>query len=355
MACFEALPLALCLTRGPEGTIVAVNGAFSKVLGVAENSSVGHTLDQFVSAQDSDTARRLLQGLHTGSDTTLWKGHRSSGEVLSISSYTLAPGGSANLLHVLAPMGASSPVDATLREALKRAEEADRAKQTFLATLSHELRTPLNSVVGYASILREATNLTGEQRQFVEGILTSSEAMLEQINQILDFSRIAAGHIELAETDFDLARCVTETVSLLHAKAQEKGLQLLSSVDSAIPERVVGDRSRLRQVLLNLLSNAVNHTEHGRVQCKVSSLRGTDRYRFEISDTGPGIPEEDREKIFEPYMQSKRKRKRVSGDNSGLGLAICRNLVTLMGGEIGVVSTLGEGSTFWFTLPLTNA
>ncbi len=238
------------------------------------------------------------------------------------------------------------------REARQVAEAANRAKDAFLANMSHELRTPLNGILGYAQLLQRDTGLNERQLNGVDVIRHSSEHLLTLINDLLDYSKIEAGKVELSLTSVSLDNFLRTLTEIVEFKAKEKGLKLICEAAPDLPEAVRADERRLRQVLLNLLSNAVKFTDRGQVGLDVR-LTAPNRIRFEVQDTGIGIAHDQLEAIFAPFDQVGDAQHRLGG--TGLGLAISREIVRLMGGEIRVKSEIGAGSTFWFELALPSA
>jgi signal transduction histidine kinase len=259
-------------------------------------------------------------------------------------------------LYLARQLRAITHILAQAEVAQHSAEEAVKTKARFLATMSHEIRTPMNGVIGMTRLLMN-TPMSKKQSEFVESIHLSGEHLLTVINDVLDFSKIEAGKLDLKREPFDLRACIEDIISLLHAKALEKNLELAYTVGPSIPLFIEGDQVRLRQILTNLVGNAIKFTDRGEITIFVLPRRHKgDEYEleFQINDTGPGIPANRLESIFEQFSRADDKLVRQR-EGTGLGLAISRHLIDMMGGRIWVQSTVGVGSRFHFTVKTRKA
>lgn len=347
-----------------DGRIIGWNAQATKTFGWTEQEVLGHPLSEMIVPEEHREAHnqgvsRFLQRTEdrlVNQRVESWAvhrdGHRFPVEIAIIPIYKDE---TYQFYGFIRDITERKQVMTSLREAKEAAEAAVRMKSEFLATMSHEIRTPMNGVIGMTGLLLE-TELAPQQRQFAETVRSSGEALLTIINDILDFSKIEAGKLEFEIIDFDLRVALEEALDLLAEKAGEKHLELVGLVSGNVPTALCGDPGRLRQVILNLASNAIKFTRRGEVIVRIHLLEETDndvRLRVEVSDTGIGIPIEVQARLFQPFSQADSSTTRQFG-GTGLGLAISRQLIELMHGEIGVNSVRDEGSTFWFTVRLAK-
>jgi signal transduction histidine kinase/DNA-binding response OmpR family regulator len=312
--------------------------------------------DLIASADDAVHANASLRPADEGGATFQTRLRTRDGREVwvEISSRCIAENGRVTgILGIVRDISERKLFEDRLEKARDAAEASARAKSAFLATMSHEIRTPMNGVIGVANLLLDTT-LTDEQRDFAETIRSSADSLLTILNDILDFSKIEAGKLAFETVHFDLTDTVEGALDLLAARAAAKHLELVADLSATLPQRLVGDPGRVRQVLLNLLGNAVKFTDQGEIVVAVREQeRSADQVllRFEVSDTGIGLTADERERLFQPFSQADTSTTRRFG-GTGLGLAICRQLTEMMGGSIGVESEKGKGSTFWFTIRL---
>jgi PAS domain S-box-containing protein len=260
-------------------------------------------------------------------------------------------GQEAGWVGTVADVTAEARAEVAMSDARDKADEASHLKSDFLANMSHEIRTPMNGVIGMVDLLLE-TDLDARQRDYARTIRSSGESLLTILNDILDFSKVEAGELEIEDIEFDLRATVSDVVDLLERSSQAKGLQLGTVIDPSVPTIVIGDSGRVRQVLINLVGNAIKFTQTGQIRVRVSGagVAGEDTaIRFDVTDTGDGIPADKLTRIFKPFIQADTSTSRKYG-GTGLGLAISGQLVALMGGDCGASSQLGKGSNFWFTI-----
>jgi PAS domain S-box-containing protein len=345
------------LVKNGDGVFVIANKAFADIHGVSIEDLIGKTAIDLVSGEDLEQAVMYEeQVMRTG--TMIAHEHdivRADGAVYAAKVYKsrerLADGNDYLIIRI-EDVSKFRERENALREAQQKAEAADRAKSEFLANMSHEIRTPMNGVLGMAELLA-GTELDSKQRTFADVIIKSGNALLTIINDILDFSKIDAGQMELDPEPFDLREAVSDVATLMTARAQQKDIELIVRVDPAVHAAYVGDVGRLRQVITNLVSNAVKFTEIGHVLINVDGKDLDDRTELHVrvTDTGTGIPADKLQTVFDKFSQVDTSSTRRH-EGTGLGLAISSSIVKLMGGQYGVESVVGEGSTFWFTVSL---
>ncbi|MFA6030923.1 MAG: PAS domain S-box protein [Elusimicrobiota bacterium] len=351
-------PAAIVVTD-VAGNIEYVNPKFTELTGYAPEEALGKNPRILKSGEQPAEFYRELWTTILGGGT--WKGElhnrKKDGELywetVSISPVKNAEGVVTHFVAVKEDVSERKRAAEELARARDAALEAARTKSAFLANMSHEIRTPMNAIIGMTGLLIDA-GLDARQREFAETIRTAGDTLLAIINDILDFSKIESGKLTLESVEFDLRKELEDCVTLLAQRAQSKSVEMTAFVDGEVSSIVRGDPGRLRQVLFNLLGNAVKFTAKGDVALRVEKeFEGEDRVvlRFTVADTGIGIPPETQKRLFQAFTQADASTTRKFG-GTGLGLAICRQLVELMGGTIGVESVPGKGSTFWFRLPL---
>jgi two-component system sensor histidine kinase/response regulator len=345
-----------------DGVLLSWNRGAEKLYGYTAQEAIGQHVSMLLPAEErgADQAnwKRTLNGEHVGPFESVRITKDGRNVVVAVTLSTIIDA-SAEIIG-LAAIGRDVTEHRRTLEALAethaKALEASKSKSQFMANMNHELRTPLNGVIGISSLLL-GTPLNDEQREYVEALRVSGDALMAVIEDILDFSKIEAGKLDLENAPFELRTVVEDVCSMVAVGQPNRAVEVIASVDSEVPVGVWGDANRVRQVLTNLTNNAVKFTEVGEVAVHVRGRRESTNQvnlHFEVVDTGIGIDARAQESIFESFAQVDGSNTRRYG-GTGLGLTIAKQLVMLMGGEIGVRSAPGEGSTFWFTLPLRVA
>ena len=347
----------------PQGVFLYVSPASEGILGYTPDELLGKSIYDLTHPDDVvDIVRTTQEGYRKGQTYTIThRARRKSGEYIWLETTNKVirdpqTHAVSETVAVSRDITHHKEAEEALRQAREAAEATNRAKSEFLANMSHEIRTPLNAVIGMTSLLLE-TDLSLEQQDYIETIRTSGNALLNVINDILDFSKIEAGKMELEEQPFDLHECVESALDLVARQAQEKNLELTYIVPEHAPPMVIGDVTRIHQVLVNLLSNAVKFTQEGEVIVTVTSHpqpNDTHEITFAVQDTGIGIPEERLGRIFDAFSQADASTTRKFG-GTGLGLTISKRLIEMMGGRIWAESQVGIGSTFSFSLRMKAA
>jgi two-component system, sensor histidine kinase and response regulator len=333
--------------------IVEVNPVAERMIGRSRQEIIGRECFCFICP--SERGRCPISDLGYTVEHAEWVMLTADGRELPVlkSVIPIEINGRKMLLDSFVDLSQQRQLELDLRAAKEQAEAANKLKSQFLATMSHEIRTPMNGVIGMIGLLMD-TELSAEQQDFCQRAASSAEALLTLINDILDFSKIEAGKLDLEILDFDLRTTIEEVSDILAVKPQEKGLEYICFLDPQAPSRLRGDEGRLRQVLNNLVGNAIKFTDEGEVALHVTlehETEDTATLRFTVRDTGIGISDDRVSRLFTAFTQADASTTRRYG-GSGLGLAISRQLVEMMGGQIGVQTELGRGSSFWFTVTL---
>jgi PAS domain S-box-containing protein len=352
----DAAPIGIFQTDS-ENRYVYTNPRWSEITAIPPEEAAGRAWETIIGSE-----QRAMAELAVGTLDRAELCHRfelrlpgAAARIVLVTSKAIPDGrgGVAGWVGTLADVTAEVGAEAALSTARDDATEASRLKSDFLANMSHEIRTPMNGVIGMTDLLLE-TDLDARQRDYAQTVRNSGEALLTIINDILDFSKIESGTFDLDEVEFSLRTIVDDVVDLLAGPAQTKGLELIAIVANSVPAVVSGDPGRVRQVLTNLIGNAIKFTQAGEVVVRVAAADPTGAgtvIRFDVADTGDGIAPDKLDLIFQPFIQADTSTSRKYG-GTGLGLAISGQLVALMGGDCGVFSEPGAGSDFWFTIAL---
>ena len=345
-----------------DGVVLSWNKGAEKIFGYSAEEMIGQPITRIFPKDRLDEESALMATIRRGDSVSQYSTQRlrNNGTLIDVS-LTLSPvfdehGKLIAVSNIARDITLAKQQEHSLQDAIARADQANAAKSQFLANMSHEIRTPLNAVIGFGYLL-EQTRLSKEQRSVVNRIRFAGRSLLSVVNNVLDLSKIEAGEMTLEQRVFDLAAMTNDISQMLLTQAQAKGLDLIVRTAPELPAKLLGDEGRLRQILTNLLNNSIKFTEHGHVQLDVTCQELTStmaRIRCTVRDTGIGISAEAIKRLFVPFSQADEATTRRFG-GTGLGLSIAKRFVELMGGQIGVNSTVGQGSEFWLRIPLRMA
>jgi len=345
--------------------IVNWNNAAKRIFGYSYHEVAGKKLHQLIALPElvdraEDAFKRFI---YTGSKRTIGRtteinAVRKDGTrfIAEISITTLKLKGETHVVGVVRDITERKEAQEKIMDAMKNAEDANIAKSQFLANMSHEIRTPMNGIIGFLDLLSK-TSLDSQQEDYIKEMRIASDSLMGQINDLLDFSKIEADRFELEQIEFDLRKAIEEVASLFSPRAYSKGIEIHAMIDNLIPASLIGDPERLKQIIGNLVSNAVKFTNKGEIVITAKMISQTDKIinvAFKVTDTGIGISENDKQKLFEPFSQVDASTTRKFG-GTGLGLTISKKIVEMMSGDINIISTEGKGSTFSFTVSFGGA
>ena len=354
------------ISKDLAGIIQTWNRGATKIFGYTAEEMVGKSIEALIPPEMPEEEPLLLAKLKRGERIDLYETIRvrKDGEridvALSVSPIRDATGniiGASKIVRDITKHKRLKDENDMLQAQLLNVEETSRLKSSFISTVSHEIRAPLGGIIALAEILAEEEDLPESAQSIADAVLDSSKSLYKVLNELLDFSKVEAGRVHLEFRDFALRNTIVDVIRMINPERTKKGLVLRSIVDPDIPELISGDELRIRQILINLASNAVKFSEKGAVYISanlIETKEDTLVIEFKVTDTGIGLSEDTIGRLFQPYVQADPSTSRLFG-GTGLGLSIAKSYVDLMGGEIGVTSKLKEGSTFWFRIPFTRA
>lgn len=353
------------ISKDLDGIVQTWNKGATKIFGYKPDEIIGKSIEILIPPEMPEEEPRLLAKLRNGERVEHYETIRvrKDGEridvALSVSPIRDNSGkivGASKIVRDITKSKRLKDDNDLLQAQLLNVEETSRLKSSFISTVSHEIRAPLGGIIALAEILCEEEDLPESAQSIADAVLDSSKSLYNVLNELLDFSKVEAGRVNLELRDFSLRNTIVDVIRIINPERTKKGLVLRSIVDPDIPELIKGDELRVKQILLNLANNAVKFSEKGAVYISANLFDSKDDsivIEFKVTDTGIGLSEDTIERLFQPYVQADPSTSRLFG-GTGLGLSIAKSYVDLMGGEIGVTSKLKEGSTFWFKIPFTR-